>query len=218
MTHIPPPDPIRVVIVDDDVRLREGLAFLVNETEGLTCVGHYSAVEHALRSIAALAPHVILLDINLPGMSGIEGVKALHERCQTAEVLMLTVYSEDAKIFESICAGAVGYLLKNMPFDRVVSAILETVGGGAPMSPEIARRVVSLFQRSGAADEHGEDLTPQETRLLALLARGATYQAAAREMHVSVNTVRNYVRSVYEKLHVHSASAAVAKAFRRGLI
>lgn len=218
MTDAAPPDVVRVVIVDDDAPLRKGLAFLINRTEGLACVGQFSAVEHALRPIAVLQPHVVLLDINLPGMSGIEGVKAVREKCPTAEVLMLTVYADDAKIFESICAGAVGYLLKKTPSERIVGAIREAVNGGAPMSPEIARRVVSLFQRTGVADEQGEELTPQGIRLLGLLARGATYQAAAREMGVSVNTVRNYVRTVYETLHVHSKSAAVAKAFRRGLL
>jgi DNA-binding NarL/FixJ family response regulator len=133
-------------------------------------------------------------------------------------VLMLTVYSDEDKIFESICNGAVGYLLKKTPPARLLDAIREAASGGAPMSPEIARKVVTLFRKTAVAERPFESLTPQELRLLQLLADGHSYQAAAERLAISLNTVRSYIRNVYEKLHVHSKSEAVSKALRSGLI
>lgn len=209
---------LRVAIVDDDGRFRDALATLIGQSPGLTCVGQYSSVEQAVRGLAAARANVLLLDVNLPRESGAEGVRRIRAAHPATAVLMLTAFSEEARIFESICNGAVGYLLKTITPARLVMAIEDAAAGGSPMSPEIARRVVALFQRTGAPGVDYASLTPQEVRLLSLLARGCTYQAAGDDMHVSVNTVRNYVRSIYEKLHVHSKSEAVAKAFRQGLI
>src|SRR5262249_26061451 len=149
--------------------------------------------------------------------SGSEGVPLLRARFPSAQVVMLTVFAEEEKIFESICNGACGYLLKETPPARLLEAIGEAHRGGAPMTPEIARKVVELFRqtRARATDQ---DLPPQEFRLLALLAEGHSYRAAATRLHISVNTVRNYIRSIYEKLHVHSKSAAVSEALRRRII
>ena len=211
-------EPLRVAIVEDDRTTRDGLAALIDGTPGYRCVGRYGSVEEALRTSRDGAAHVLLLDINLPGMSGSEGVRLLRERCPSTEVLMLTVYAEQDCVFESICNGAVGYLLKKTPPVKLLDAIREAATGGAPMSPEVARKVVTLFRKTVPTDPHVDPLTPQELRLLQLLADGHSYQAAAERLNISVNTVRSYIRVVYDKLHVHSKSEAVSKALRRGLI
>jgi DNA-binding NarL/FixJ family response regulator len=210
-------DAIRVMIVEDDRAVREGLSLIINGTPGYVCVGTFASVEEALRSRGE-QPHVMLLDINLPGVSGSEGVKLFRDRYPALQVLMLTVYAEQEKVFESICNGAAGYLLKKTPPARLLEAIREAHEGGAPMSPEIARKVINLFRRSAAATSADYHLTPQETRLLKLLSDGYSYQAAAGQLNISINTVRNYIRSIYEKLHVNSKSEAVSKALRQHLI
>lgn len=209
---------IRIAIVEDDRATREGLAMLINGTPGYRCAATYRSVEDALRSIATDMPDVLLLDINLPGTLGSEGVKALKEKHPLMEVLMLTVYAEQDKVFESICNGACGYLLKETPPAKLLEAISEAHRGGAPMSPEIARKVVTLFQKTGPVEKLDEALTPQEVRLLKLLSEGYSYQAAADRLIISINTVRDYIRTIYEKLHVHSKSEAVTKALRSRLI
>ena len=209
---------IRVVIVEDDRPIREGLGVLIDGTPGFSCVGQFGSVEEALNAIADARPHVILLDINLPGQSGTEGIAHIRARCPTSEILMLTVYAEQDKVFQSICNGAGGYLLKKTPPSRLLEAIREARDGGAPMSPEIARKVVALFRQARPSERPEHQLTPHEVRLLALLAEGYSYQAIGERLHISVNTVRNYIRSIYEKLHVHSKSEAVSKALRQRLI
>ncbi len=209
---------IRVAIVEDDRPTREGLGMLINGTPGYHCVGTYRTVEDALRAIGRDVPDVLLLDINLPGMPGSEGVKPLKQRHPPMEILMLTVYAEQDKVFESICNGASGYLLKETPPAKLLEAISEAHRGGAPMSPEIARKLVTLFQKTGPTEKIEEQITPQEARLLKLLSEGYSYQGAAERLNISVNTVRDYVRSIYEKLHVHSKSAAVTKALRSRII
>jgi DNA-binding NarL/FixJ family response regulator len=209
---------LRVTIVEDDATTREALGVLIDGTPGFRCVGRYGSVGDLLHHRDARVPDVILLDIHLPGISGAEGVRLLRDRWQSTEVLMLTVYSGEDKVFESICNGAVGYLLKKTPAARLLEAIREAATGGAPMSPEIARKVVTLFRKTPPAERPTETLTPQELRLLQVLADGHRYQAAAEHLGISVNTVRSYVRNIYDKLHVHSKSEAVSKALRSGLI
>jgi DNA-binding NarL/FixJ family response regulator len=213
-----PHPPLRVAIVDDDGAMRATLAALIEQATTLSCVGQYASVEQAMRGLAAAPTDVLLLDINMPRESGADGVKRLRGAYPNMAVLMLTAFSDDVRVFKSICNGAVGYLLKSITPERLVMAIEDAAGGGSPMSPEIARKVVMLFQRTGTPISVDAALTPSEVRLLSLMARGYTYQAAGDEMSVSVNTIRNYVRSIYEKLHVHSKGEAVAKAFRQGLI
>jgi DNA-binding NarL/FixJ family response regulator len=209
---------IRVVVVEDDPAIREGLRLLIDGTAGYRCAATFGAVEEALRGPAPEAPDVILLDINLPGMPGSEGVAFLKERFPRCQVVMLTVYSEEDKIFESICNGACGYLLKRVPPALLLEGIAEAHRGGAPMSPQIARKVVTLFQKVRPRLQVEHDLTPQEVRLLRFLSEGHTYESAGSQLNVSVNTVRNYVRSVYDKLHVHSKSEAVATALKSGIL
>ena len=209
---------IHVAIVEDDRSLREGLGLLINATPGYRCLRTYGSVEEALSSINGSLPDVLLLDIHLPGMLGSEGVKVFREKFPTMQVLMLTVYAEQDKVFESICNGACGYLLKKTPPAKLLESIREAYEGGAPMSPEIARKVVTLFQKTAAPEKLDEQLTPQEVRLLQMLAEGHSYQSAAGQLNISINTVRNYIRSIYEKLHVHSKNEAVSKALRSRII
>jgi DNA-binding NarL/FixJ family response regulator len=209
---------IRVAIVEDDRSLREGLGMLINATAGYRCARTYGSVEEAMRLLSLAVPDVLLLDIHLPGMLGSEAVKGFREKFPPMQVLMLTVYAEQDKVFESICNGACGYLLKKTPPAKLLEAIREAHEGGAPMSPEIARKVVTLFQKTGVPEKIDEQLTPQEIRLLKMLSQGYSYQGAAGNLNISINTVRNYIRSIYEKLHVHSKSEAVSKALRSRLI
>lgn len=211
------PAVIRVGIVEDDSGIREGLSVLIGGSPGYRCVGRYDSVEQALRGMPGEMPDVLLLDINLPGMRGSDGVAMFKERFPAVQILMLTVYAEQSLVFDSICNGACGYLLKTTPPARLIEAIREVQDGGAPMSPEIARKVVSLFQKTRRA-RLDPGLTPHEQRLLKLLAEGLSYQALAEHFDISINTVRNYIRRIYDKLHVHSKSEAVSKALRNGLI
>jgi DNA-binding NarL/FixJ family response regulator len=208
----------RVLVVEDDRAAREGLQALIDGTPGFACVAACRSVEEALKVRAPEPPDVILLDVELPGMSGAQGVRPLRERFHPAPIVMLTVFEEQERVFESICNGASGYLLKKTPPAKLLESIAEVRNGGAPMSPEIARQVVRLFQQVAPPVDVEHHLTPQETRLVALLAEGYSYQGAADRMHVSVNTVRNYIRFIYDKLHVHTKSEAVSKAIKARLI
>lgn len=210
---------IHVAIVEDDRSLREGLGLLINATPGYRCPQTFGSVEEALRDIRVEAvPEILLLDIHLPGILGSDGVKLFREKFPSMQVLMLTVYAEQDKVFESICNGACGYLLKKTPPAKLLEAIREAHEGGAPMSPEIARKVVTLFQTTRQPEKIEEQLTPQEVNLLQLLSDGHSYQSAAGQLNISINTVRNYIRSIYDKLHVHSKNEAVGKALRSGII
>lgn len=213
-----PVEPIGVALVEDDRAVREGLGMLINGTPGYVCTGAYRSVEEALRSMGQHVPDVLLLDIQLPGMSGSAGVRVLQEKYPRLEIIMLTVLAEQDKVFESICNGACGYLLKETPPAKLLEAIREAQQGGAPLSPEIARKVVRLFQQTGPPEKFDERLTPQELRLLKLLVQGYSYQRAADQLGISLNTVRDHVREIYRKLHVHSKSEAVGKALRNRLI
>jgi DNA-binding NarL/FixJ family response regulator len=209
---------IEVALVEDDRVLRDGLAQLIEGEPGMRCRRCYGSVELALAERAAGAPDVILLDIHLPGMLGSVGVARLCARHPAAAILMLTIYDDQDKVFESICNGACGYLLKKTPPARLIDAIREAHGGGSPMSPEIARKVVTLFRQVRPAPRATHALTPQEVRLLGLLADGHSYLNAAGQLDITINTVRNHVRSIYDKLHVHTKSEAVAKALKAGIL
>lgn len=213
-----PPDRITVAIIEDERDIRECLSVLVNGTPGYACTGSYRTMEEALEKIPHRLPDVVLSDIGLPGMSGIDGVRILKERLPQLLVLMLTVYDDDERIFDAMCAGACGYLLKKTPPARLLESLREAVQGGAPMSPEVARRVIGLFRDIRPPDRADYHLTPHETRLLKLFVEGHNYKTAAAELRVSVNTINFHVRSIYEKLQVHSRSEAVAKALLNRLV
>jgi DNA-binding NarL/FixJ family response regulator len=212
------PDAIRVVIVEDDPGTRQGLRMLVDGTPGYRCVAVFGSLEQVSAARAGEPADVVLLDIQLPGVPGSRGVGSLRERWPQAAVLMLTAFEDEDKIFESLCNGATGYLLKRTPPARLLEAMREARDGGAPMSPEIARKVVELFRRTAPPVALDASLTPQEVHLLRLLAEGCSYQTAGSQLGISINTVRNYIRAIYEKLQVHTKSAAVSKAMRAGLL
>ena len=218
MIEIPPPTVIEVAIVEDRREIRESLALLIGGTEGFKCIGSYRSMEEALDKLKHHQPHLLLSDIGLPGMSGIEGVAILKELYPDLLILMLTVYDDDERIFDAMCAGASGYLLKKTPPARLLDSLREVASGGAPMSPEVARRVVALFREIRPPERADYELTPHETRLLKLLVQGHNYKTAATELGVTVHTVSFHLRSIYEKLQVHSKSEAVAKALQNRLV
>ena len=211
-------EPIRVALVDDDELLRGSLEVLIGGAPGFECAGAYPSLEAALPGLGRQPAHLVLLDVDLPGMPGPEGVAHLRELDPEPQVVMFTVYAEDDLVFTSLCNGACGYLLKDTPPDRLLSALAEAHHGGAPMSSEIARKVLGLFRRVAPPPAASHDLTPQEVRLLGLLAEGYTYQGVAERLFVSINTVRSHVRSIYDKLHVHSRSQAVHQALKKGIL
>ena len=211
-------DVIKVAIIEDRREIREGLAMLIGGTESFTCVGQYRSMEEALPRIGTARPDIALCDIQLPGMNGIEGIRILKERHPNLLLLMLTIYDDDERIFEALCAGACGYLLKKTPPARLLESLQEAVDGGSPMSPEVARRVITLFRDISPPKKADYDLTPHETRLLKLFARGHNYKTAAAELGVSVHTIDFHLRSIYGKLQVHSKTEAVAIALRNRLV
>ncbi|MCE9595157.1 MAG: response regulator transcription factor [Planctomycetes bacterium] len=210
--------PVQIAIVEDRDETREGLARLIDASPGFATVGRFASMEDALAKLVHHAPDVLLTDIGLPGISGIEGVRRFLERFPKLQILMLTVYGDDEHVFEAICAGASGYLLKDTPPERLITALGELVAGGAPMSPEIARKVVTMFTRFAPRADTPSALTPREHELLVLLADGHSYKTAAKELGLAIDTVRFHVRNVYDKLHVHSKSEAVAAALRQGIL
>ena len=209
---------INVAIIEDRRELREGLAMLINGTDGFVCRGKFGSMEEGLRRVGAENPDVVLCDIGLPGMDGIEGIKILKEKFPHLLVIMLTIYDDDERIFNALCAGACGYLLKKTPPVRLLDALREAVAGGSPMSPEVARRVISLFREIRPPERADYDLSPHETRLLKMLVEGHNYKTAAAEIGVTVHAVSFHMRNIYEKLQVHSKSEAVSVALRDRLI
>jgi DNA-binding NarL/FixJ family response regulator len=209
---------IKVAIIEDERDIRECLTFLIDGTDGYACTGSYRSMEEALEKIGHQLPDAILSDIGLPGMDGIEGIRILKERHPDLLILMLTIYDDDERIFDAMCAGASGYLLKKTPPAKLLDSLKEAVAGGAPMSPEVARRVITLFREIRPPDRAAYHLTPHETRLLKLFVEGHIYKTAAVELGVSVNTVNFHVRNIYEKLQVHTRSEAVAKALVNRLV
>jgi len=209
---------IGVAIIEDQRETREGLSFLINNTDRFECRHAYASMEAALGGIGANPPRVALVDIGLPGMSGIDGVRILRERHPSIVPVLLTVYKDDDRIFQAICAGACGYLLKKTPPARLLEAVREIAEGGAVMSPEVSIRVVELFRKTQTREQLSTALSPQEQQVLKLLTEGHQNKTAAAELGISIHTVSFHLRSIYEKLHVHSRSEAVARALREGMI
>ena len=210
--------PLRVVLIEDLREVREGLCALINGTAGFQCVASYGMMETALARIESNAPDAILTDLGLPGMSGIEGIERMRVIFPDVPIIALTIYDNDREIFDALCNGANGYLLKNTPPARLLEALKEAVMGGSPMSPPIAARVVNLF-RTFRPPEHADyHLTLQEIALLKLLIEGHHKKTAAREMQISFHTVSFHLKNIYEKLQVHSKTEAVAKALREKIV
>jgi DNA-binding NarL/FixJ family response regulator len=202
--------PITVSIVEDNAGVREGLVRLLQQTNEFRCLACYASGEVALREIPALVPNVVLMDINLPGIDGVECVRKLHLLNPDIRIVMLTVYEQPDHIFNALSAGAIGYLLKQKPSADLLNAIRDAHQGGAPMSSQIARKVVHFFQ-SGPAPSEANQLSSREVEVLDLLAKGHLIKEIADRLNIGFGTVRTYIRRIYEKLHVHSRAQAVAK-------
>ena len=211
---------INVAIVEDNNTIREGLAALINGTEGYDCVGSFMDCESFLLNLKTLKVDVVLMDIALPGMNGIEGVKKAIAIKPGLDILMLTIYEESEVVFDALCAGACGYLVKKTPPSRLLEAIKEVNEGGSPMSSRIARQVIGAFKESKSISDESDEftLTNREKEVLTRLANGNNYQEIAEQLLISVDTVRHHIKNIYKKLHVHTQSEAVAKAIRKRII
>ncbi|MDD3558761.1 MAG: response regulator transcription factor [Melioribacteraceae bacterium] len=211
---------INVAIVEDNNTIREGLAALIHGTDGFASVGAFPDCESFLSKLEKLDVDVTLMDIALPGINGIEGVKRAKKIKPALDILMLTIYEDNSVVFDALCAGACGYLVKNTPPTRLLDAIREAKSGGSPMSSHIARKVINVFRQNTKTEESEREfeLSEREREVLFLLGEGNNYQEIADNLFISVDTVRHHIRNIYRKLHVHSQSQAVAKAIRKGLI
>jgi DNA-binding NarL/FixJ family response regulator len=205
--------PTRICIVEDDNLIRDGFALLIGSTYGFQIVNTYSNCEDCLKHLQTDQPDVILMDIELPGMNGIEGIKKVKKINPRINIIVITVYDSDSMVFEALCAGAGGYLTKNMQPSRLLDAIRDIQEGGAPMSTGIARMVVSSFQKN-----RNSPLTPRETEVLELLAKGKSYSNIAEDLFVDKETIRTHIKNIYWKLEVHSKAEAIEKALKDKLI
>ncbi len=206
---------INVAIVEDNLSIREGLSLLIDGSEGFSCKQVYTNAEDAIKHIPLSPPDVVLMDINLPGVSGIEAVKQLKQKCPFTQFMMCTIYENDEHIFESLKVGANGYLLKKTAPAKMLEAITEIFLGGSPMSGQIARKVITAFQ---PVNQKGEDgLSERELEIVDALAKGYRYKEIADKYFVSIETVRSHIRNIYEKLQVHSRTDAINKVFKRKL-
>lgn len=211
---------IKVAIVEDNNTIREGLAALINGTSGYSCIGSFGDCESFLPKISTIDVDVVLMDIGLPGMSGIDGIVKAKKIKPELNILMLTVYEDSQSVFKALCAGACGYLVKKTPPSKLLEAIKDAYEGGAPMSSLIARQVINVFRQTQgkSSEEEKTNLSSREIEVLTSLSDGNNYQEIADRLFISVDTVRHHIRNIYRKLHVHSQSEAVAKAIRKGLI
>jgi DNA-binding NarL/FixJ family response regulator len=209
---------IKVVIFEDNNSMRGGLMQLINGTNGLICTGAYANCEDLIHRVEKSCPDVILMDIGMPGLSGIEGVKLIKNKFPEIKILMQTIFEDDKKIFESICAGAEGYILKNTSPSEILDAIKEIHEGGSPMTPSIANRVLKMLKKNQSPEEADFNLTSREKEILLCLVRGLSYKLIADACTISIETVNVHIKNIYKKLHVHSKSQAVAKAIKGNLL
>lgn len=209
---------IKVVIFEDNNNLREGLFQLINGSQGFSCVGAYANCDHLLKNISEDKPDVVLMDIQMPGINGIEGVKIIKENFPSVKVLMETIFEDDEKVFASICYGAEGYILKNTAPVEILEAIKEIYDGGSPMTPSVANRVLKMIRAKHHEIPDSFDLTKRETEILSCLVKGMSYKMVADVCTISIDTVNMHVKNIYKKLQVHSKSEAVAKAIRGKMV
>jgi DNA-binding NarL/FixJ family response regulator len=205
---------IKVAVIEDDRVTGNALAELIDATPSFNCCGLFRSAEAAIQAVDRCAPEVALVDLGLPGISGIDAIQALKQLRPSLSLLVLTVFDDETRIFEALSSGAVGYLLKKTPPAKIMQGIAETASGGAVMSPAVAKKVIRLFQNYMPTKPVTFGLTAQESRVLKLLVEGHSYATAARELGISLNTLATHIKRVYDKLHVHSKSEAVAKAIR----
>lgn len=207
---------IRVVIFEDNESLRLGLFHLVNSRKEYQCVGAYKDCMNLVQNIKDTNPDIVLMDIQMPGIDGIEAVRILRDKYPNLKILMQTIFEDNDKIFQSILAGASGYILKNTPSERILDSLKEVYEGGAPISPSIATKVLKMMVPADAG--HSFNLTDREKEILGCLVKGMSYKLIAKTCFISVDTVRGHIRRIYEKLHVHSKGEAVAKAIKRNIV
>jgi DNA-binding NarL/FixJ family response regulator len=212
---MPSTNDITVAIVEDNEQLRATLARVLNRADGFKCISHYGSAEAALQALPKDRPQVILMDINLPGMNGVECVRQLKQLLPGTQVMMLTVYEDTENIFNALAAGAAGYLLKRTKSSELLEAIREVHRGGSPMTTHIARKVTQSFQRAGASTQPTENLSEREQEVLDCLSQGFLYKEIAEKLGISYETVHTYIRRIYEKLQVRTRTEAVAKFLRR---
>ena len=206
---------ILVCIVEDRKDIRESLKILVNDAPDCSCIGDFANGEEALKAIPELQPDVVLMDIDLPGMNGIECIRLLKPLCPRVQFMICTVYDEDEKIFDALAAGANSYILKRSNSDTLISSVKDLYNGGSPMSSDIARKIVQQFQKALPSEKEDFHLTAREKEILELLAKGLTYQQAADKIFISGKTIKKHVYNIYEKLHVNSRTEAVNKYYGR---
>jgi DNA-binding NarL/FixJ family response regulator len=206
--------PISVAIVEDDAPLRSSISGILQRAPECRCVGAFASAEEALREIPTLLPQVVLMDINLPGMDGVQCVRRLADVIPKAQILMLTVHEDTDTIFESLSAGAAGYLLKPVRAAELLGAVKDVYAGGAPMTSNIARKVVQSFKRAGSEPDESKQLSPRERDVLDYLVKGYSYKEVADQMKISYSTVHTHIEHIYHKLHVQSRAQAVAKYLR----
>lgn len=204
---------IKVVIYEDDFAFRETLSILINGTPGYELKGAWENCNNISEHMRKLQPDVALMDINMPGTDGLEGLRIIRGCAPDVQVLMLTVFDDNERIFQSICNGASGYLLKKTPPSKILDAIEEVHNGGAPMTSSIARKILQMFPRTPARSAELDKLSMREHEILQLLMNGNSYKMIAAELNISLETVRTHIKRIYEKLHVHSSSEAIAKIF-----
>ncbi len=211
---------IKVAVFEDNKTLRESLQQLINSAEGLACTGTFMDANKLVRNVEMSNPDVILMDIDMPGISGIDAVRIIKSKFPSINVIMQTVFDENDKIFAAICAGASGYLLKSCPPKKIPEAIVEVFQGGSPMSSSVASKVLEMFRQQKPSESKTEfiDLSSREREILGLLVKSKSYKSIAAECFISVDTVSTHVRHIYEKLQVHSKSEAVVKAINQKLI
>lgn len=202
---------VSISIVEDNAAFRESLAQMLNNAPGFRCLQTYGSAELALQKIPLSPPEVVLMDINLPGINGVECVRKLHEIVPAVRVIMLTVYENTENIYAALKAGASGYILKRTAPAKLLEAIQDVMDGGAPMSSAIARKVVQSFQEAKPANENVEGLSAREKEVLDMLAEGFLYKEISEKLHLGLGTIKTYVRRIYEKLHVQSRTEAVVK-------
>jgi len=208
---------IKVIIFDDNDSLRDSISMLLQDNADFTLAGSYSHCLDAVENIMYTKPDVVIMDIDMPGMNGIEGVKLIHQNFPTIQILMLTVFDDDEKVFAAIKAGANGYLLKNAEPQRLLQAISEVYNGGAPMTPGIAKKILHQFQTILPGEEKDYHLSSREKEVLSLLVDGLSYKMIAAKLNITYDTVRAHMKKIYEKLHVASMTEAVAKAIGKNL-
>ncbi|HVV02232.1 MAG TPA: response regulator transcription factor [Verrucomicrobiae bacterium] len=209
------PAVITVSIVEDNEQLRTTLARVLNRAEGFKCLSHYGTAEDAIRGLPEVKPQVVLMDINLPGMNGVECARQVKQTLPGVQIIMLTVYEDTDNIFSALAAGATGYMLKRTKTAELLDAIREVHSGGSPMTAHIARKVTLSFQKAGPSQQSAENLSQREQEVLDCLSQGFLYKEIAEKLGISYETVHTYIRRIYEKLQVRTRTEAVAKFLRR---